>query len=579
MKEKRLTNWNDDKNLDCLLFFALRIKELVFDYTLDSFKYPALNTSTICTEAIELISEIENENVSEKSIIPVLEELIYKIKNDSIVKEIIDDISYYINFGDYSNLREIKLKIEILHHKLSPRKYIEFVKKRLTEIIKSNKEKKLIYELSTNYISSLINLGYSQAFINLKVNSIFFSKDKIENFDSLEKFFSNFEYNLKIYTVILKASDIFDEISNTSPIFKCEITNSVDNELKKFDKKNFLFSKNKNQRFLVLPKIKCYDPLTAKNIAEYKVNKLSKLFVFFHHRNHPDWSKKALVIENDNESFIINERVSAMAKNYDWKPKKAAIKLNSLIKGLQLDKSSFSKYDRVIDLHGLSVQNKIIENQLLQNWIAFETLLVGYNNTSKIDQVIQHLLPFLLNRYIRKQIDELIRSINRFDSKFFFSKIRTITEGENIIEKFTALLVLEKYKATRFEFYEKLEKSPLAKFRMSEFHTKFSDLKSVKSHIENHKRKVTWQIKRMYRSRNLIVHVGIVPDFTEILVENSHTYLDILVNTINYLSIKEKSINSIEQAIKEAEIINSKNKKAISSSQSIDEHNYISILL
>ena len=36
MKLERLKNWEDKKELDCLLFFALRLRELVFDYTIDS---------------------------------------------------------------------------------------------------------------------------------------------------------------------------------------------------------------------------------------------------------------------------------------------------------------------------------------------------------------------------------------------------------------------------------------------------------------------------------------------------------------------------------------------------------------
>lgn len=583
MKEHRLNNWASDKDLDCLLFFALRIRELAFDYTLDSFKYQALNSTSICSEAIELINEIEANNVSDKSILPVLDELILKVKGDHVVKDLIgSDLDYYINFGDYTNFKDIKLKVELLSNKLNPLKYKSSITEKILLLVKENKEKKLIYDLTTNYITSLINLGFSQSYIYLKINSTFFSKTNINNISVLVDFFDSFEFLPQLYDVVFKCSEILGEIKNSSNSFGCEILSELEINYTKLDKKNFISSKNSRELYFVAKNIKALDPLSAKNIAENRINKLSKLFVFYHHKQHPVWSEKSLVVNTiKDQSFLINEKISPMSKGRDLKPKKAAIRLNNLIKGLSLESTSFAKYDRVIDLHGLSVQNKNIENQLLQNWIAFETLLVGYSKNTKIDQVINHLVPFLIYKYIDRLINELLKDINRYDFKFLYNEIKKISEGENLNEKFTALVVLDKYKTNRIEFYKKLEKNPLLKFRLSEFHSTFSKPKEIKKFIERHELKVVWQIKRMYRTRNLIVHAGIVPEFTEILVENSHSYLDLLISSINTLSIEKKSINSIEQAIREIQIQVFKQTKLINKNleKMIDEKNYIGILL
>lgn len=580
MKENRLKHWKKDDTLECLLFFALRCRELVFDYSLDSFKYPALNSTTICNEALNLIKEIEEENFTPKSIIPVLDELIYKLKNDLVVKHLIgDDIKYYTNFGDYSNLKEIKIKIEILFNKLSSANYLQYLKKELKELVLENKEKRKIYDLSTNYVSSLINVGFSQTYIYSSVNNVFFSSAPVNDISSIESFFNCFELKPKKYKCIFKVSDLFDEITQSSSVFNIEITNELNKEILDLDKKNYLTSKNKNERFLVANNIIELDAVSAKNIAENRINKLSNLFVYFHHKIQPTWSKSSLIIDNENNPILIKDRVSAMSKATDYKPKKAAIKLNELIRKLRLESTSFAKYDRVIDLHGIAVQNKVIENQLLQNWIAFETLLVGYENSTKIDQVLKHLVPFLLVRYTNEQINELLKDINRFDQNFFRKQIKTISEGKNVLEKFTAILVLDKYKAVRIEFYKQLKYSPLIKFRMSEFHTIFSKIENIKTHVENHKIKVEWQIKRMYRTRNLIVHAGVVPSFTETLVENSHNYLDKLISTINYLCINMNSIRSIEQALKEVEILQLKRQATLKDYKNITETNYSTILL
>ena len=97
MYYRELRNWDYKPELKNLLFFVSRIKELTFDYTLDTFKYSMLNACTLCYEAIELIEEIEQNNFSEKSIAPVLEELIFKFHEDYISKGLVgENLEYYL---------------------------------------------------------------------------------------------------------------------------------------------------------------------------------------------------------------------------------------------------------------------------------------------------------------------------------------------------------------------------------------------------------------------------------------------------------------------------------------------------
>lgn len=584
INKKTLSNLELTSEFENLLFFALRVKELTFDYTLESFKYPVLNVASLCYEGIELIEEIERKNFNEKSIIPVLEELIFKLKEDLVAKEMIGKrIDSYTNFGDYNDLKDCKLKLELIAQKVDPLNYhIEIIRKIKHLITTENNQKNLLYELTTYFVTNLINLGFSQSFIYKNVNTILFNKKKVLDFDSLDEFFKNLSYEIQTYDVIVKCSKILLEVSSSSNIFDSLIIQEVPEEYIPYDKNGFLKDINQDDVYFVSKNVKALDPVTAKDINEKRINKISKIFVFYHHKEHPTWSEKALVINSKTKySFLINEKTSPMSKGRDLKPKKAASKLNRLFNNIDLDDNSFTKYNRVLDLHGLSVQNRNIENQLLQNWIAFETMLVFYSNKSKIDQVLGHLIPFLLNKYFDNLINEFLKDLKKYDNNFYNNKIKLNPIGDTFIEKFTSILTLDEHKTTRSEFYNNLEFNPLLKYRLYIFHKKFSDIKAIEKIFERHKKLIEWQIKRMYRSRNLIVHAGVIPDFTELLVENSHTYLDLLINTINNLSIEEKSITSIEQAIKELKIITDIHNKEIirNRDKKIDLKNYKNIIL
>ena len=208
MKLERLKNWEDKKELDCLLFFALRLRELVFDYTIDTFKYPALNSTASCKEALKLITEIEADNITSRSLEPVIAELQWKIRKDNVVKHLVgEDISYYLNFGDLNNLKGVRLKLELLHNKIEPSKYCRTSEHLLSKYISENKEKNKINSICSNYVSSLINSGFSQSYIYLATNIHFFSDKKIEEIRELSKIVEREERETFNYVakVILKS--------------------------------------------------------------------------------------------------------------------------------------------------------------------------------------------------------------------------------------------------------------------------------------------------------------------------------------------------------------------------------------
>lgn len=48
----------------------------------------------------------------------------------------------------------------------------------------------------------------------------------------------------------------------------------------------------------------------------------------------------------------------------------------------------------------------------------------------------------------------------------------------------------------------------------------------VYAFVEKHAERVKWQIMRIYRNRNLIIHNGDNMPYLELLIENLHSYVD-----------------------------------------------------
>jgi hypothetical protein len=60
----------------------------------------------------------------------------------------------------------------------------------------------------------------------------------------------------------------------------------------------------------------------------------------------------------------------------------------------------------------------------------------------------------------------------------------------------------------------------------------FRDPETMRSRLEEHKKKLDWQIRRIYRARNFVMHRGrSVPGMRQ-LIQHLHTYYIMLVHTV-----------------------------------------------
>jgi hypothetical protein len=320
---------------------------------------------------------------------------------------------------------------------------------------------------------------------------------------------------------------------------------------------------SKENCFITVNKELAVDEFSARISAEKKLRKIANLFTFFHHKERPKWLEKALVIETKSKKLLlILNPTSPMEKGFDLKPVKAAIKLNEFISNFGLSGKSFTLFDRANDLHGLAVADSSIENQMLNIWIALETLIQKTENKSKIEHITDSLLPSLTQNYIEKLLKDVADSLARWNSyklRQIIKKLPNDVKGD-AFHKISALIACKEFESLRDELYKELNDFPLLRFRIWQLHNQIKSREKLWELIDTHKKKVRWHIRRIYRSRNLIVHEGTVSNSMEMLVENAHTYLDTFLNTLIELTTNG-SIKTIEQGIKETILVSQKREK------------------
>tara|TARA_R110000737_G_scaffold327084_3_gene341138 strand:- start:11652 stop:13433 length:1782 start_codon:yes stop_codon:yes gene_type:complete len=555
-------HWEEQN--DGLLFFAQLIDEMLFDYTLDSYKPLALNSRLLCIEVFETTEEIRNGYIPKKNLQSVLEELVWSLNQDIAVKRILGQkFKNYLNQINPSNfkLNQTENIVRFIYNLLNERKYLEEIKKCLIELISEGKQKNKIKSLTNSFVSELINYGYNPNHIYYQNINFFFNVDKREKIlchEDLNDFFKIFDFEKKSFTVVFIGGIIFRHFRDTLNSFDIVVTKTYKCFSKLKDDLAFERSRKNDQSFVICSNVYGFDHHSAKEKAESLIGQITSIFNFYHHKEKPEIMDKCVVQRNDDNYVVIIEKATkaVLKTKTDESPSDAAKSVELALSQLKLSSESTYRFSRSIDLHGAALTSNAIENQLLDFWAALETLLPkdSESNKDRIVQICDGLVPFLQINYLSKIINELYLDLiqwNKTKINQIFNKINN-HESYTDLEKTAALISLDSCKELRMELYALLGGFPLLKNRVYSLHETLSSPKSIKKVLDSHMVKINWHIRRIYRTRGLIIHSGKYPTYTAILIENLHNYLDLFLKRIIDLSI-QGMIKSIEQGVFETQ--------------------------
>lgn len=93
------------------------------------------------------------------------------------------------------------------------------------------------------------------------------------------------------------------------------------------------------------------------------------------------------------------------------------------------------------------------------------------------------------------------------------------------------------------------EHNPLARHRLFKLERDFASPKGLMSATVGHEDRVRWQLHRIYRARNNLVHSGRQPTFLDSLVANLDDFFRGTIGTIVNLAAVEKEPTIIDQAV------------------------------
>lgn len=559
MRYRGIRKWVNPSQSQHLLYFAQTFEEMFFTFSLDTYKPSAMNASLLCNEALIVIAAVESGDIKEPNIKHVLSELCENLEKDEIAQSLIDEELKDINAilkNEKIDISSKKTTIEILSNYLSLKKYKEKNEELLSDAIITNSDFNRIRKLARSYATTLLNFGFSDKYIyDATLKYFYHDSESIESNSDINAFFKKFPSKTDKYTVIYKASFLFEKLKDACENFKIVID-------KEFPIKEGVFSDTNTRNilskhdgvYLLLDDIPARDFDSAKAKADHLLKIFGTLFSLFHHKETLDFKDDCLIINKQSEQLTKRgKQVNAMHKCVDMKAQKSSRILNEFISKFRLEEDSFDKFTNAAQLHSLALNSGSEQNQLINLWIALESIIPTNGNVSNIENIINSTLPFLNMIYYKRLINKLIADILNWNRRAGINAVKSIS-GANLYIKYIKLFALEENKNTLKTLKEKTRDFHLLKDRICFFEDLFKSPKNILNGLDIHGKRVAQQIRRIYRARNLIVHTGNLPSYTSILIENLHDYLDVVIGTLIELNISQRRISTISQGFKMMEI-------------------------
>jgi len=390
----------------------------------------------------------------------------------------------------------------------------------------------------------LINIGYSPEYIYFETIKFFFtgrSPSVIDNISLIDDYLGKFSGEKLNLNAVFRVSENFDQLKGFAEAVKIKIQSEVPSikfigQAKRA--RGFLSENESLPLYLILNGIEACDVFSAREDGDETIQLLDSLARYHVHRQDFNWSDEAIICDENNYSLgVYKKPVAATLK----RPEPTDInELSGLIGDTfstvisdNLKGESFSRIIRAFLRHDMAVKAKTPESQLLELWAAIEVLFTTYESgEEKILQIARSIVPFETKEYAAKVAADLYSAIKNSGKSEALDVINEIAEGSNEIEKCLALVSIQDNEEKRDKLYKMLGEHVLLRNRIFYIKNRISSAALIRNMLIAHDRRMTWQIHRIYRARNLYIHSGKSLQYVKILVENLHTYLDRVLDIV-----------------------------------------------
>ena len=198
----------------------------------------------------------------------------------------------------------------------------------------------------------------------------------------------------------------------------------------------------------------------------------------------------------------------------------------------------------------ISLEESWLESGLTNLWTSLETL-APQGSSYIIDRVAGAVAPLMGSFKVRTMTEILIGYLLRYgiaEKKFYDSVLGAAKGPDGLIAPHLLLRLLADH-SSAVSLASKVQDSPLLVYRIMTFHKKVETGGALAKTVHQTTSRVDWQVRRLYRLRNDIVHGAASPENLQRLTQHLQLYALRLILAVSSLLEPDNGVDNVDSAL------------------------------
>lgn len=483
--------------------------------TIDTYRVRVMNSLTILWELSQVVDDCLNDSISIENLKMVCLEAERILTNDVILnkhyptesKYAVTVVQKFIKKTDTRELLTLKSDTELLRNQLE-KDYLDKILEELQSEISENNDPNNISFLVNALGTTLLWEGFSYRFL-YQLRDIFLTPNSKITFEKkIIQFIKDLRPSQKNFSVYIKFTSRKDIAKiNESLGIKLQNEAFLQNNSSDLYKE---FQSQPGNICCHLEHIEALDFMAATRIAIEKLTWLRNLVRYEFRKTEFKISPKIFVMdESDKTEFMdyIEQRPLGFISTGSFG--KFRYYLESWGKALnladkRLDGPSREKLINSFQFFRMGLDSESLESKFIHTWIALEYLMKRGEHGSIISLLQQFLPKVIATKYFGKILINLSADLKRLKVPIDVLEKNNLTVEKGKIKLESLFNVLSDI-TTSQKLCDDIA-NPLLIERISKLSTIFSDSKNMRERFINHRNDLEWNLQRIYRLRNKIIH-------------------------------------------------------------------------
>lgn len=546
-----------------ILYFFQRLEEMLFHYSSDIVRTPIHNTRTLILEYLYNEDEMKKGRVKGYQVDQILNELRESLKNDKILSENLGrEFIEYVAKELTSQRGDI---VRYLNNKISKNTYFLWTQKYLLKHCEIESHKDEIEFGTRSWIVEVISRGHSPEYV-YKYLQTEMAKVSIDASEKLKTFIEHFSLESKSFRIYFAFAPILSDCKALLEQ-RLKISFEDDGSFKRF--------KISKKDFIGCMDIESYDRYTAIDNAFINISAFLKYYRVLSNRRKELVRKFCIVQEIENQNFYKLPIKSLGYRSIEVEPKQnIAIMVDQIIRACQgKSKEIVQQLNKCIELHNQAIRQHDLNDGFVNLWSILEIICEDTLGESKIEKVINGIVPILQKDYFSALHENIARDLRDNLSKDdYIALIDYIGTKNPNIDPIVQFIYLPEFEKLREDYFKnKLQSFPIIMTKIYRLWKLKDNASMVKGLSLKYTQRIKWHIYRLYRARNAIVHSGDTHQRIQMLGEHLHIYIDRILYEILIKLTTERTLRTISDVLIDTKLSLQKTLLTISTDNPITE--------